>query len=68
MSCKRLHIKRCRTTQGPKGKVAQAFQEDEEAEAKVEFDFSHYRMHCIGDEGERSEEKELYSLLKETLP
>merc|ERR1719430_672204 len=25
---------RCRTTQGPKGKVAQAFQEDEEAEAK----------------------------------
>ena len=37
--------------------MAQAFQEDEEAEAKVEFDFSHYRMHCIGDEGERSEEK-----------
>ena len=60
MSCKRLHIKRCRTTQGPKGKVAQAFQEDEEAEAKVEIDFSYCCMDCIGEcegEGERNEEE-----------
>ena len=28
---------RCRTAPGPKGKVAQVFQEDEEAEAKVVF-------------------------------
>ena len=50
-------LKRCRTTQGPKGKVAQAFQEDEEAEAKVEFDFNRCQPHCIGAKERESEMK-----------
>merc|ERR1712037_558806 len=46
---------RCRTTQGPKGKVAQAFQEDEEAEAKER-------------ESEMKRKQAVASSMKETLP